>query len=104
MIDQMVYVSWLELVQNRHWYSSVCQSRQEGDTPVSLVARTYRHLVTLDKTAMLIHNMHLGYPARHIPVMQGHALIVRERRPVPVLPEALFIELVHRVKFHNLSV
>ena len=94
MIHKIMYVSRLELVEYRNRHCAVGERRKETHAPVRLVLRAYGNLVTLAQPALLEADVELLYPACHIPVEKGHALIVRQCRAVPVLPDALLECLV----------
>ena len=98
MIDEIMDVPWLEFVEDRHHHRAVGYSGQIADRPVDLVAGANRHLVPLVKEALFKSYVQFLDPSRYIPVTQAGTLVVGKRLPVPVLPEALFEQLVDRLE------
>ena len=94
MVDEVVDVPALELMQQRHGHGSVGQGREEGNGPVGLVPRADGYLVAALQSAHLEHDMYLLNPAGHVPVVEGHSVVVGERGAVPVLLDACFDDLV----------
>ena len=95
VIHEVMDITRLELVKNRHRNRTVCQCSEEADTPVGLVSRTNGYLVTLYQTALLESDMKFGNTPCDVPVGQILTLVVRQCRTIPVFPETLFKEFVY---------
>ena len=104
MVHQVVDVAGLELVEDGDGDGAIGKGRQEAHAPVRLVARADRHFVALLQAALLEGDVQLGHPARHVPVVERHALVVGQGGTVPVLPEAVLDDLVDGFEFHFLVV
>ena len=88
VVYQIVYVSWLEFMENGDGNCAVSDCCKETHTPVSLVAGADGYLITLFEAALLKGNVELCNPERHLTVCQGHSLVVGEGRTVPVADKA----------------
>ena len=82
-------------MEQRNRNGSVSHCRKEGHSPVGLVPGTDCNLIASLKTTSFEHDVHLLYPSGNVSVMQSHALIVRNRRTVPVFLEGLLKNLVN---------
>ena len=100
MVHQVMDVAGLELVQDGNGHGAVREGGEEADAPVRLVAGADGDFVTLLEAALLEGDVQLGDPARHVPVEEGHTLIVGQRGTVPVPAETLFDDFVDGFEFH----
>ena len=100
MVHQVVDVAGLELVQDGHGHGAVGEGGEETHAPVRLVAGADGDFVAPLEPALLESDVQFGDPARHVPVVERHALVVGEGGTVPVFPEAVLDDLVDGFEFH----
>ena len=89
MVDEIMNVSRLEFVQDRHRNGPISQSGEEAYSPVRLILRTQSHLVANFEPAFIECDVKFGDTQRDFRIWQGRTLVIRKRRLVPVLLETL---------------
>ena len=100
VVYQIVYVAGFEFVQDGDGDGAIGERRQKTHAPVGLVAGADGHFISFPETALLKGYMQFSNTPGHVPVRQGHALVVGERSPVPVANKALLQNFVNGFKFH----
>ena len=101
VVHQIVDIAGFELMQDGYGHGTVGEGSEEADTPVRLVAGADGDFVALLEPALLESDVQFGDPARHVPVVERHALVVGQGGTVPVLPEAVLEDLVDGFEFHG---
>ena len=100
MVHEIVDIAGLEFVQDGNGDGPVGEGGEETDAPVGLVAGADGDFVAPLEPALLESDVQFGDPARHVPVVERHALVVGEGGTVPVFPEAVLEDLVDGFEFH----
>ena len=108
MVHYIMNLVWLEFVEDWHCYGSVCDSRQECDSPVRRVSAADCDLVALLDASVLEYYMELGDSSRHIVILECGALVIGQSVSVPIGFYTIFKYLVKcfflRYKFFHCTI
>ena len=94
MVHNVVNLTGVKLVEDRHGDSSVGQDAEEGCSPTAQVPAAEGNLVALLDARLFEEDMHLLDDARHVFVLQGEYSIIRHRIHEPMFLNTLTNHLV----------
>ena len=82
-------------MKERYGNRSVSQYSEESNSPIGLISRAYRHFVTFLEAALLKHDVQLLHTPGDILEMEGLAMVVGDRRTIPILLERVLEDFVY---------
>ncbi len=90
----------MELMQQRHHHSPICQRPKECSGPRSRILGTQSHLFSRLQPYSRKNKMHLNDTPRHMAVAHRLSFEIRQCRQIPIPPYARFKSFIQT--FHNL--